>query len=119
MRPTSARKARRAPRGAASPADRKEQKRAEAEARQKLAQQRKPLQNRINKLETELERLNAEKAKLDAFVADPTSYEPARKTELTEALRKQADISARLVQVETDWLDAQEALEELGSASAS
>ena len=98
---------------ALSPADRKEQKRLEAEARQKRSQQRKPLQNKITKLEVELERLNVEKAKLDSFVADPTSYEPARKSELTDALRKQADVMAKLTQVETDWMDAQEQLEAL------
>jgi ATP-binding cassette, subfamily F, member 3 len=104
--------------GATSPSERKEQKRAEAEARQKLAQQRKPLQTKINKLETELERLTAEKTALEVFVADPESYEPARKTALTDALRKQADVTAKLAQVESDWLEAQEALEELGAASA-
>ncbi|RKP54882.1 ATP-binding cassette domain-containing protein [Pararobbsia silviterrae] len=101
--------------GASSVVDRKEQKRLEAEARQKLAQQRKPLQNKIKKLEAELDTLNDEKTRLDAFVADPASYEAARKAELTEALRKQADVSAKLAQVEADWLDTQEQLEALGA----
>ncbi|WP_413194868.1 ATP-binding cassette domain-containing protein [Pararobbsia alpina] len=96
--------------------DRKEQKRLEAEARQKLAQQRKPLQNKLTKLEAELDKLSAEKAKLDAFVADPESYDAARKAELTDALRKQADVTAKLEQVEADWLDIQEQLEALGAS---
>ena len=99
----------------ATPAERKEQKRLEAEARQKLSQQRKPLQNKITKLEAELEKLSEEKGRLDTFVSDPASYEPARKAELTETLRKQADVTARLAQVESDWLETQEQLEALGS----
>jgi ATP-binding cassette subfamily F protein 3 len=105
--------------GAENPSERKEQKRVEAEARQKRAQQRKPLQNKINKLEEEMEKLNAEKAQLDTLLADPASYEPAQKSRLTDSLRRQAEVVAKLAQTETDWLEAQEALEELGSTTSS
>ncbi|WP_175106359.1 ATP-binding cassette domain-containing protein [Pararobbsia alpina] len=105
--------------GAQNPSERKEQKRVEAEARQKLAQQRRPLQNKINKLEGELEKLNTEKAKLDILIADPASYEPAKKSALTEALRRQGEVAVKLAQVESDWLEAQEALEELEAAARS
>jgi ATP-binding cassette subfamily F protein 3 len=56
-----------------SSGNRKDQRRQEAEARQKLAHLKKPLQTRIAKLEKEMDTLNAEKATLDAFVADPAS----------------------------------------------
>lgn len=94
--------------------NRKDLRRQEAEARQKLSQLKKPLQARITKIEKEMETLNAEKATLDAFVADSSSYEPAMKTQLTEALRRQAQVHARLEALEAEWLEAQEELEQIG-----
>ncbi|KVS99439.1 ATP-binding cassette domain-containing protein [Burkholderia ubonensis] len=100
--------------GAEPAVNRKDQKRQEAEARQRLSHLRRPLQTRITKLEKEMEALHAEKARLDAFVADPASYEAERKTELTDAIRKLGDVNARLESVEGDWLAAQEELEQIG-----
>lgn len=94
--------------------NRKDQRRQEAEVRQKLSQLKKPLQTRIAKLEKEMDALNAEKATLDAFVADSASYEPAMKTKLTDALKRQAEVHARLEALEAEWLDAQEELEQIG-----
>ncbi|MGG1943265.1 ATP-binding cassette domain-containing protein [Trinickia sp. NRRL B-1857] len=94
--------------------NRKDQRRQEAEVRQKLAQLKKPLQTRISKLEKEMDALNGEKATLDAFVADSASYEPAMKTKLTDALKRQAEVHARLEALEAEWLDAQEELEQIG-----
>jgi ATP-binding cassette subfamily F protein 3 len=95
-------------------ANRKEQRRQDAETRQKLSSLKKPLQNRINKIEKEMDALNAEKATLDAFVADPASYDPEQKTRLTEAIRRQADVNARLEALEAEWLDTHEELEQIG-----
>ncbi|GLU31669.1 ATP-binding cassette domain-containing protein [Trinickia caryophylli] len=94
--------------------NRKDQRRQEAQARQKLSQLKKPLQTRIARIEKEIEALNAEKASLDALVGDPASYEPAMKARLTEALRQQADIQSRLEALEAQWLEAQEELEQIG-----
>jgi ATP-binding cassette subfamily F protein 3 len=94
--------------------NRKDQRRQEAELRQRLAQRRKPLQTRIAKIEKEMDGLNAEKATLDAFIADTANYAPAMKPKLTEALKKQADVHARLEALEAEWLDAQEELEQIG-----
>jgi ATP-binding cassette subfamily F protein 3 len=95
-------------------ANRKEQRRQDAETRQKLSQLKKPLQNRIGKIEKEMDALNAEKATLDALVADPASYDPEQKTRLTEAIRRQADVNARLEALEAEWLDTHEELEQIG-----
>ncbi|MBU9177875.1 ATP-binding cassette domain-containing protein [Burkholderia gladioli] len=95
-------------------ANRRDQKRQEAEARQRLSQLKKPLQSRINKLEKEMEALNAEKARLDGFVADPGSYAAEKKSELTEAIRKLGEVTGRLEALELDWLDVQEQLEQIG-----
>jgi ATP-binding cassette subfamily F protein 3 len=94
--------------------NRKEQRRLEAETRQKLAHLKKPLQSRIAKIEKEMDALNAEKATLDAFVADPASYEPEQKSKLTEAIRRQADVNARLDTLEAEWLETHEELEQIG-----
>ncbi|WP_329958881.1 ATP-binding cassette domain-containing protein [Paraburkholderia sejongensis] len=100
--------------GVDSGVNRKEQRRLEAETRQKLAHLKKPLQSRIAKIEKEMDALNAEKATLDAFVADPASYEPERKNKLTEAIRREADVNARLESLEADWLETHEELEQIG-----
>jgi len=101
--------------GAGDPAvNRKEQRRQEAETRQKLAHLKKPLQSRINKIEKEMETLNAEKATLDAFVVDPASYQPEQKAKLTDAIRRQADVTARLETLEAEWLEKHEELEQIG-----
>jgi ATP-binding cassette subfamily F protein 3 len=94
--------------------NRKEQRRLDAETRQKLAHLKKPLQARITKIEKEMDALNAEKATLDAFVVDPASYAAEQKTKLTEAIRRQADVNARLETLEAEWLEAHEELEQIG-----
>ncbi|GAB5100157.1 ATP-binding cassette domain-containing protein [Caballeronia sp. HLA56] len=94
--------------------NRKEQRRLEAQERQKLAHLKKPLQSRIAKIEKEMDALNAEKATLDAFVADPASYEAAMKTKLTDTIRRQGEVGARLEALEMEWLEAHEELEQIG-----
>ncbi|MDR5831027.1 ATP-binding cassette domain-containing protein [Caballeronia sp. LP006] len=94
--------------------NRKEQRRLEAQERQKLAHLKKPLQSRIAKIEKEMDALNAEKATLDTFVADPASYEAAMKTKLTDTIRRQGEVGARLEALEMEWLEAHEELEQIG-----
>ncbi|SIT37652.1 fused putative transporter subunits of ABC superfamily: ATP-binding components [Paraburkholderia ribeironis] len=100
--------------GADNSVNRKEQRRLEAQTRQQLAHLKKPLQSRITKIEKEMDALNTEKATLDAFVADPASYEPGQKSKLTEAIRRQADVNARLEALEAEWLETHEELEQIG-----
>ncbi|MEX3932735.1 ATP-binding cassette domain-containing protein [Paraburkholderia phymatum] len=100
--------------GADASVNRKEQRRQEAETRQKLAHLKKPLQTRIAKIEKEMDALNAEKATLDTFVADPASYGAEQKTRLTETIRRQAEVNARLETLESEWLEAHEELEQIG-----
>ncbi|MCY0386329.1 ATP-binding cassette domain-containing protein [Robbsia sp. Bb-Pol-6] len=95
------------------PAKRREQRRLDAAARQQSASQRKPLQMRIQTLEKDLETLNAQKATLDALIADPASYDAARKSALTDALRKQGELTGRIADVENAWLQALEELEQM------
>ena len=94
--------------------DRKEQRRVEAQERQRLAELRKPLQKEIAALEKRMEKLQAEKARLDALLAGEGIYKEDRKAELTDSLRKQAEVTGELEKVEAEWLEKQSALEAVG-----
>ncbi|GGP18979.1 ATP-binding cassette domain-containing protein [Silvimonas iriomotensis] len=94
--------------------DRKAQKRAEAEARQRLAVLRKPLEQQLAKIEKQMSALTAENEALTAKLAEETIYDPAHKDELQTALRRKADVDAQLEEVEMNWLDISSQLEEIG-----
>jgi ATP-binding cassette subfamily F protein 3 len=93
--------------------DRKEQRRLEAEERQRLGALRKPIENRVRKLEEQMGKLQEKKAAVDARLADPAIYDAANKEELKTLLLTQADCAKQLEQVESDWLEQQEALERI------
>lgn len=91
--------------------DRREQRRLEAEERQRLGALRKPIESRIKKLEELMAKLQEKKASVDARLADSATYGTANKEELKELLLVQADCAKQLEQAETEWLEQQEALE--------
>jgi len=91
--------------------DRKQQRRQEAEARQRLAQQRKPLEKKLHKLEQELSALSARKAELDVKIADETLYLDARKDECRQILAEHGELCKTLNTVEEAWLELQAELE--------
>jgi len=101
---------------AAPTVDRKEQKRLEAEARQRLSAQRKPIENRIRRLEELMDRHNTRKAELDALLGEPDIYAEARKEELKQLLFEQANLTKELEEIEGEWMTQQEALEALTAA---
>ena len=96
-----------------SAAERRDQKRQEAERRQQLAIKRKPLEQRIKKLEQRLEKLHAERTRLHDELLEPALYEDANKNRLKELLLRKAQVDKELEDVESEWLEAQEALEAL------
>lgn len=96
-----------------APVDRREQKRMEAEERQRLSSLRKPIENKIKKLETEMAKHNARKAEVDAKLADPAIYDQANKDELKTLLADQVLYTKELEKLEMDWLEQQEALEQI------
>ena len=67
----------RRPEAAAAPS-RREQRRVEAEARNRLSAQRRPLERQLGDVERELEQLGAERKRLETLLADPNLY--ARRT---------------------------------------
>ena len=95
--------------------DRRAQKRVEAEARQRLSDQRKPLQQKLDRIEKELEALNAEKRELDVWLAAPEAYLDENKERLKTTLARHGDIGWQLARMETQWLEANEALERISA----
>lgn len=93
----------------ASAADRKEQKRLEAERRAKL----RPLKQQVEKLEKLVDTTGAKLEQIETQLADPDIYSDERKAELKELLAQQAELSSTLNQAENDWMERQEELEEL------
>ena len=82
------------------------------EAERKLSNNRKALEARIKRLEEMIARLNAKKADMEARLSDPEIYLDASKEALEAALRDQAYVGKELVQLESEWLEKQDALEQ-------
>ncbi len=95
------------------PADRRAQKRAEAQERQRLAEVRKPHLAKQAALEREIAELSREKDALDRWLADSAAYAEDAKDELKEKLARQGELVWQLARRETEWLEAAEALEKL------
>ena len=97
---------------AAPAADRRGQKRKEAEERQRQSAARKPIESRIKRLEEKMAKLNAQKSAIDAQLADPASYGEARKETLKTLILDQAYVARELAQLEAEWLEQQQKLEQ-------
>jgi len=96
-------------------ADRKEQKRLEAEERQRVAAVKKPIENRIKRIEEQMAKLNARKAEIDARLLEPAIYEADKKDELKTLVADQAFLVRDLGTLEEEWLELQEQLESLAA----
>src|SRR5712664_2015746 len=96
----------------APPAGRREQKRREAEERQRQSAARKPIESRIKRLEEKMAKLNAQKSAIDAQLADPAIYGEARKETLKALILDQAYVARELAQLEAEWLEQQQKLEQ-------
>jgi ATP-binding cassette subfamily F protein 3 len=94
-------------------ADRRGQKRKEAEERQRLAAARKPIESRIRRVEETMSRLNARKSEIDARLADPAIYREAEKEALKALVLDQAYVARELAQLEAEWLEQHQRLEQI------
>ncbi|WP_028535325.1 ATP-binding cassette domain-containing protein [Paludibacterium yongneupense] len=99
--------------GDAQGVNRKEQKRLEAETRQRLARARKPLEQQLARLDKELAALGEEKAVLDAFLSSGEAYAAENRARLADSVRQQGEVASRLAQAEERWLEVQEQIEAL------
>jgi ATP-binding cassette subfamily F protein 3 len=95
--------------------DRKEQKRLDAEERQRVAALKKPLENRLKRVEEQMAKLNAKKADIDARLLDPTIYDADKKDTLKNLVADQAFCVRDLGTLENEWLELQEQLEGLAA----
>jgi ATP-binding cassette subfamily F protein 3 len=89
------------------------------EKRQQAAAQRdklRPLTRRLEKTETGMAEVETEQALLQTRLSDTDLYTEGRKSDLAELIRREGELKARAEQLEQDWFDVQQALEELGSA---
>ena len=102
-----------APEPVLSTAERKEQKRLEAETRQRMSAQKKPIETRIKRLEEKMAKANARKADIDAQLADPAIYAEDKKEAVKTHLFEQATLAKELEQLEGEWLEQQAELEAL------
>ncbi len=91
----------------------KDQKRAEAEDRQKLAARKKPIENKLKKLEEQIAKRTAQKLVIDERLANPEIYDSANKKELKTLLTDQAYFKKELAELEAQWIEQQEALEQM------
>jgi ATP-binding cassette, subfamily F, member 3 len=93
--------------------NRRDQKRLEAQDRQRLSALRKPLETRIKRLEEQLAKHSARKEELDARLASPDIYDAANKEDLKALLTEQAYCAKEIEQIELEWLEQQEELEKI------
>ncbi|MBI3716737.1 MAG: ATP-binding cassette domain-containing protein [Betaproteobacteria bacterium] len=104
------------PAGAASSADsptgnRKEQKRLEAEARQKVHAARKPMEQKLADLESKLKSATAERDNIESWLGKENAYAEANKPQLTEMLKRQGEVVAEIAELEWKWFELQQKME--------
>jgi ATP-binding cassette subfamily F protein 3 len=101
--------------GPSAAAERRTQRRLEAEERNRLSAQRRPLERELAALERRLADLNAERESLDATLADPAAYDEGAKARLKQHLLRRAEVVRAIEQVEQSWMEVAERLEGLGA----
>jgi len=91
----------------------KDQKRKEAEDRQRLSSLRKPIEQKIKKLDEQMAKLTAKKTDVDAQLGEESIYDAANKAKLKQLLADQTQVTKELGDLEMEWLDLNEQLEAL------
>jgi len=88
-------------------ASRKDQRRNEAEQRRRL----KPFRDALQRAEQRLDKLEADQRRLEELLADPALYQAEAKPRLQALLLEKTGLGKALAEVETEWLQAGEALD--------
>ena len=109
-------RSRRSARGGETPrvtpsAERRAQKREEAQARQQRADALKPLLARQAMVEHDLERLGVERTALEEWLASPGAYAEEAKERLVAAVSRQGELTWMLARLESQWLELAEEIE--------
>jgi ATP-binding cassette subfamily F protein 3 len=92
----------------------KEQKRKEAEERQRLSALRKPLEQKIKRLDEQIAKRTAQKAEVEAKLGEESIYDAANKAKLKQLLADQTFFNKDLGELEAQWLELNEQMEALG-----
>ncbi|PMG43599.1 ABC transporter ATP-binding protein [Shewanella sp. 10N.286.52.B9] len=87
--------------------DKKQQKRIEAELRQKVS----PLRKKQIKLETEQQKITARLAELEIELADGSLYEAENKAKMTKVLNERTTLTQSMDESEMNWFELQEEIE--------
>ncbi|MGL5472288.1 MAG: ABC transporter ATP-binding protein, partial [Shewanella sp.] len=87
--------------------DKKQQKRLEAELRQKVS----PLKRKQAKLETDQQKLSERLAELEHLLADSELYDQDNKAKLTSVLSERTSLTQALEESEMQWLELQEEID--------
>lgn len=87
---------------------RKDQKRLEADLRNLV----RPLKQKIEKLEQQQAKLTSRVAEIEQALGDSAIYDASRKADLTKLLAEQTSQQQQLNQVEEEWFELQEQLEQ-------
>jgi len=87
--------------------EKKEQKRLEAERRQRLA----PMRKELNKLESKMEKLQTKLDDIENQLADTSLYEAERKADLQTLLQQQGELKGELEEAEMAWMELSEEME--------
>ncbi|MCL2918386.1 ABC transporter ATP-binding protein [Shewanella litorisediminis] len=93
--------------------DKKQQKRLEAELRQKLS----PLRKQQTKLEDEQHKLASRLAVIEERLADTSLYEAQNKAELTKILAERTTLGQQQEESEMAWLELQEQIDAIEQAA--
>ena len=86
------------------------------EKRQQAAAERekaRPLKKNIDKIEAAMAAVDKEQAGLQTRLSDTDLYTESRKQEMADLLKREGELKARAQQLEEEWLEQQQALEEL------
>jgi ATP-binding cassette subfamily F protein 3 len=89
--------------------DKKQQKRLEAELRQKLS----PMKKVQTKLEKEQQKANDRLGELEQMLADSSLYDADNKAKLTKVLSERTTLTQGLEESEMEWLEVQEEIEKM------
>ena len=96
-----------------SSTDRKQQKREEAQERQRTAVLRKPIEAKLAKIEKELESTQSKLKILDALIADADLYSESRRQERVQTLAQHGELTKKHGELEEAWLELQSELESI------
>ncbi|WP_296062999.1 ATP-binding cassette domain-containing protein [uncultured Amphritea sp.] len=97
-----------------SAAEKKEQKRLEAERRNAL----RPLRKAIETLEAGLDKITAELQQLETQLTDVSLYEDSNRDQLKRLLQQQGELQQKAEAIESQWMEKLEELEQLESETA-